>query len=95
MYGQAGPDQGIAQIALNGEIVNSMLNMSVSLGLSTNKGSLLNIQAPWDLPNTLLWMRTGLNSSQRTNVTLTTLSERKISLDYVLFTASPAVQAQL
>jgi hypothetical protein len=79
LYGSVGPDHGSASIALNGDIVVPLMNLTL----------------PWSLPYQLLWFDTGLDASRSLTVVMTNLEEKKMALDFVVLTADADTLANL
>ncbi|OXG15693.1 hypothetical protein C366_04285 [Cryptococcus neoformans Tu401-1] len=79
LYGTIGPDYGLAQLSLNGDVIVPSMNLS----------------SPWSMAYDLLWFRTGLDSSQMTKVAMTNLDDSKMALDFIILTANDNALTEL
>ncbi|ORX39224.1 hypothetical protein BD324DRAFT_649308 [Kockovaella imperatae] len=79
IYGLVGPGYGSASVALDNEMVMPSLNLT----------------APWPMPYQLLWFTTGLNPNQTHTVTMTSLSEQKMAIDFFLLSADPVTLSRI
>jgi hypothetical protein len=68
LYGTVGPDHGSASVTLNGELVATRMNLT----------------SPWAMSYELLWFATGLDVSKPFNVSMTSLEDKKMTLDFLV-----------